>query len=117
MDQAGPLHAFGEGDHVLRADHIRAQRALQGRIERYVTGRIDNDVDVVGDLLGLFIAEAKIVVRDVAAYDLDFVPDESVERAAISLAQRIERGAYPDVLPAFGEVHAFLAVSEATAPG
>ncbi len=99
VNQTGPLHAFGERDHVLRADNIRAQGALQGWIESYVTGRVDDDVDVAGDLPGLFIAEAKIVVRDVAADDLDFAANESVERAAISLAERIERRRRDHVIP------------------
>ncbi len=99
MNQTGSLHAFGERDHVLRADHIRAQRALQRWIESYVARRVDDDVDVVSDPLRLFVIETEIVVRDVAADDRDFVANESVERAAISLAQRIERGRRDHVIP------------------
>src|SRR5437588_12130290 len=91
MNQTRTLHAFGEPDDVLRADHIRTQPAFQGRIEGHVAGRINDYVDVAGDALRLFVAEAEIVFSNVTTHDFYLIADETVERAAVSLTQRIER--------------------------
>ena len=99
MNQARALHAFGERDDILGADHIRAQPAFQGRIEGHVAGRINDYVDVVGDALRFFIAEAEIVFSNVTAHDFYLVADETVERAAVSLAQRIERRLGKHIVP------------------
>ena len=38
VNQTWPLHSFGEGNHVLRSNHVRAQSTFQGWIESYVAG-------------------------------------------------------------------------------
>src|SRR5205807_10393879 len=38
VNQARPLHTLGERDHVLRANHVRAQSTLQSWIEGDVAG-------------------------------------------------------------------------------
>src|SRR6266480_954273 len=90
MNQTRTLHAFGERDDVLRANDIRAQPAFQGRIEGHVAGRINDYVDVSGDALGLLVAEAEIAFSNVTTHDFYLVADETVERAGVSLTQRIE---------------------------
>jgi hypothetical protein len=58
-------------------------------------------VEVTSDLLHPGMNRVEIV------WPLLDPPEELIEQDA----RRIERGEYPDVLPAFGEIHAFLAVS------
>src|SRR5437867_4111024 len=99
MNQTRALHAFGERDDVLRADDIRAQPAFQSRIEGHVAGRINDYVDVAGDALRFFVAETEVVFSYVTPHDLYLVTDETVERAAVSLAQRIERGLGKHIVP------------------
>ena len=99
MHQRRPLHSLGEGDHVLRADYVRAQRRLQSGIESDVACRVDDDVDVFGDSLSLFFAEPEIGFGDVAADNRDFVADEIFKGSAVAFTHRIERLSRNDVLP------------------
>ena len=99
MDQRRPLHSFRESDHVLRADYVRAQAALECGIESDVAGGVDNDVDVVRDRLRFFFGVTEVCLGDVAAFDDDFVVNKTFERAAVAFAQRIERRRGDDVVP------------------
>ena len=90
MNQRRPLHASRKGDHVLSADDVRAQRALERWVEGDVAGAVDDDVDIVGDSLGLFFGVAKIRFADVAAQHDNLVANETFQRAAVTFAQRIE---------------------------
>src|SRR5581483_3232385 len=90
VHQARPLHPFRESDHVLRADHVRAQGAFERRIESHVAGGVDDYVDVLGDAFCLFFGETEIGFGDIAANDGNFVAYEILEGGAIALAHRIE---------------------------
>ena len=81
----------------MRADHVGAQTAFQSRIESYVAGRVEDDVDVFGDRFGFLFREAEIVFRNVAADDGDFISNKIVERGAVTLAHRIKRRRADDV--------------------
>ncbi len=99
MDQRRSLHPFCEGDHVLRPDDVCAQAAFECGVKRYVAGGIDDDVDVVGNRLRFFLAVTEVGFGDVAAANDDLIVDETLERAAVALAQRIERRRGDDVVP------------------
>src|SRR3954471_12433101 len=99
MYQGRPLHALNKSDHVLRAHHVCAQPALQSRIKGDVARRIEHDIDIAGDALGLFLAEAEIGVSDVSANDFDLVANKIVEGGAITFAHRIERLGANYILP------------------
>src|SRR5689334_3256553 len=99
MNKRRTFHAARESDDVLRADDVRAQTAFEGGIESYVAGGVDDDVDVVGDRLGFFFAVAEVCLGDVTAFDDDLVVYKTLERAAVTFAQRIERRRGDDVVP------------------
>src|SRR4029434_5358649 len=90
MNQRRALHSLRKGNHVLRAHYIRAQRALESWVEGDVAGAVKNDVDVVGNSLGLLLGVAKICLADIAAQHDHFVSNESIQRAAVTLTERIE---------------------------
>src|SRR5260370_17778459 len=99
MNQARALHAFGERNHVLRADNIRAQSAFQSRIESDVAGGVDYHIDVISNSLRVLFTEAEIVFGDVTADDSNSVTNETIQRFAVTLAQRIEWRRRNDVIP------------------
>src|SRR5262249_20073105 len=99
VDQRRTFHPSRESDNVLCTDDIRAQSALERRIESHVTSRIDNDVNIIGDCLCFFLAVAEVRLGDVTASDDHLVINETLERATITLAQRIERRRRNDVVP------------------
>ena len=68
-------------------------------VEGDVAGRVDDDVDVVGDRLSFFFAVTEVGLGDVTAFDDDFVVDETFERTAVAFAQWIERRRSDDVVP------------------
>ena len=86
MDERGTFHAPREGDDVLCSDNVRAQTALERGIEGYVAGGVDDDVDVVRDGLGFVFGIAEVCLGDVAASNNYLVVDETLERAAITIA-------------------------------
>ncbi len=102
MNQTGPLHALGKRNHVLCAHDVRAQTAFQGWVESNVAGRVDNDVEVVGNALGFFVAETKVGFCDISTDDYDFIAYETIHRATIARAQRVERRGSDDVIPKTG---------------
>ena len=91
MHQRRTFQAPRKSDNVLRADDVRPQRTLERRIEGYVAGGVDNDIDAVGELLCFFFRVAKIRFANIAAQHRDFVADESFKSVAITLAYRVER--------------------------
>src|SRR5262249_28383435 len=93
------LHSLHKRDDVLGADDVRPQSALQRRIERHVTRRVDYDIDVAGNSLGLFLSEAEIIFSNVTADDGDFVANEFVKSRAVSVAHWIERLRADHVIP------------------
>src|SRR5688572_13484386 len=99
MHEARPLHAPGKRDDVLRADYVRAQSTFQSWIERDVAGRVENDIDILGDAFSFLFRKPQVVFSDVAADDRDLVANETVERRAVTLAQRIERRRADNVVP------------------
>ena len=99
MDQGGTFHPARERDHVLCADHIRAQAALEGGIEGYISRGVDNDVDIAGDGLRFLFGLAEVCLGDVAASDDNLVVDKAFEGAAVSFAQWIKRRSSDDVVP------------------
>ena len=99
MDERRALHALRESDHILCTDDVRAQAAFERRVERDVTGRVDDDVDIVRDRLGFFVAVAEVCLGDVAAFDDNFVANETFERTTIKYAERIKRRRGDDVVP------------------
>src|SRR5512132_2159541 len=90
MNQCRSLHSPRKGNHVLRADHIGPQRALESWIEGDVTGAIEDHVDVVRDSLCLFLGVAKIRLADIAAKYDHLVSNEPIQRTAVAFAQRIK---------------------------
>src|ERR1041384_3239320 len=99
MDQRRAFHATRESDDVLRADDVRAQSAFERRIESYIAGGVDNDVNIVRDRLCFFLAVSEVCLGDVAAFDDDLVVYKTFERAAVTFAQWIERRRSDDVVP------------------
>src|ERR1044072_4825297 len=99
MHQRGPLHSLGERNDVLRPHDIRAQRALQSRVESYIAGRIDNDVDVFRYALSFFFSESEIGLGDVAAHNRNLIADEVVEGGAVTFTHGIERFSGNYVIP------------------
>ncbi len=99
MDHGRTFHPARKRDHVLRADDVRAQTAFESWIEGDVAGGVDDDVDVVGDGLGFFFAVTEVGLGDVAAPNDHFVVNKTFQRAAITLAQRVERRRRDDVVP------------------
>ncbi len=67
------------------------KRAFERGVESDVAGAIEDNVDIVGDSLRLVLAVAEIRFGDVAAEDDNFVANESIQRAAVTFAQRIKR--------------------------
>ena len=51
VDQRGAPHPLRERDDVLRPLDVGAQRRLERRVERHPARRVDEHVDVLGDLL------------------------------------------------------------------
>src|SRR6185369_6145218 len=90
MDQGRTFHPAREGDDVLGSDYVRAQSAVERRIESDVAGGVNDDVDVVGDGLCLFFGITEVCLGDIAASNDDLVVDKTFERAAITIAQWIE---------------------------
>ncbi len=99
MDEGRTFHAAREGDDVLCSYYIRAQSALERGIESDVAGGVDDDVDVIGDGLCFFFGIAEVCLGDIAASNDHLVVNETFERAAITIAQRIERRRSDDVVP------------------
>src|SRR6185369_9274120 len=99
MDERGAFHPARKSDDVLSTDDVRAQSALERRVESHIARRIDNDIDIVGDGLCFFFAVAEVGLSDVTAPDDHLIVDETFERAAVTLAQRIERRRSDDVIP------------------
>ncbi len=91
MDQCGSLHALCKSDHVLSADYIRAQRTFKSGIEGDVSGTVNHDVDVFGNLLCLLVRVTQVCIADVTAEHYHSVTDETLQSTAIALAQGIER--------------------------
>ena len=83
----------------MSADDVSAQAAFECGIEGYVAGGVDDDVDIVSDRLCFFFGIAKICFGNVTASDYDFVVDETLEGAAVTFAQWIERRRGDDVVP------------------
>ena len=99
VNQRRSFHSLREGDHILCSDDVRAQSTLEGGIESNVSGRVDNDVNVVSEALGRFFCKSKVAFSDIAADHCYFVANEIVESGAVTLAQRIERRRGNHVVP------------------
>jgi hypothetical protein len=82
MDERRALHPFCKLDDIFRADDVCAKRAFQSRIEGDVASAIDDHINVRGNKLRFLFSEAKIGFTYVAAHDLNFVADETIEGVA-----------------------------------
>ena len=113
VNQRGAPHPLGEGDDVLGALDVGAQRRLERRVERHAPRRVDEHVDVLGDPLGQLLGQAEVRLGDVAVDDHHLLAQERRQRllAAVLVAQRIERRRGHDALP-----EARLAVGARAAP-
>src|SRR5438445_3060389 len=117
VNQGRPLHALRKGDHVLCANNVGAQGALERRIERHIAGRVNDYVEVVGEFLRVLLGVAEIQFADISANHADFIANKSCKGVSVSLAEWGEgRGGY-HVVPearlrflgrarAHGDVHA-----------
>ena len=101
VDERGAPHALREGDDVLRALDVRAQRRLERRVERHAPRRVDEHVDVLGDALGGLLGQAQVRLGDVAVDDDHLLLEERAQPLgpAVLGAQRIEHGRRHDALP------------------
>ena len=92
VNQRRPLHPLGEGDDVLGPLDVGAQRRLERRVEGHPPRRVDEDVDVLGDLLGLGLREAQVRLGDVAVDDDHLLAQDRRQPlgATVPVAQRIE---------------------------
>ena len=96
VDERGTLHSFCKSNNVLRANYICSQRTLERGIESYVSGAVDNDVDVVSNTLRFFFGVTKVGFANVTTENYDLVANEPLERVPVTFTQRIEwwRGEY-----------------------
>src|SRR6266566_9677330 len=99
MNQGGASHALCECDHILRAHHIGAQGTFERGIKSNVTGAVEDHVDIIGDCLCLLIAVTKICLGDVATQYDYLIANESIQCAAVTFAQGIERRRGNDAVP------------------
>src|SRR5262249_33413939 len=90
MDQRGSFHPLCKRDDVLGAYYVRAQCALERRIEGDVSGAVDYNIEVVSNALRIFFGIAEVCIADITTEDLNFLANKSFKSAAISLAERIE---------------------------
>src|SRR5215470_12177919 len=102
VDQRGAFHPARKGNHILSANDIGAQTAFQRGIERNFTGRVDQNIDVLGNCSRLFFTVPKIGLRYISTLYDDFVTDEAFESATIAIAQRIKGRLSNDVVPKTG---------------
>jgi hypothetical protein len=78
------------------------RKRFKRRIERYVSGTVDDHIGVRHDLGRLFFGHSEKLVADVAVYRHDLFTDEIFKLVAVFLAKRIEGRARNDARPKSG---------------